>query len=92
MEWRGGGGGGPVKGGARGSRNHDSFQATTSAHQHALENVPWEDLVGRVSTLAADQHGCRLLQRKIDEKGTEAVAGIMLELKGHLPNLMTGEQ
>jgi hypothetical protein len=49
-------------------------------------------LVGRVSTLAADQHGCRLLQRKIDEKGTEAVAGIMLELKGHLPNLMTGEQ
>ena len=41
--------------------------------------------------MAWDQHGCRLLQKKIDELGPEAVSGILSELQGNLPDLMTGE-
>ena len=58
---------------------------------HGFDSVPWGQLVGRVSDMAWDQHGCRLLQKKIDELGPEAVSGILSELQGSLPDLMTGE-
>ena len=39
-----------------------------------------DEAVGQVLTLARDQHGCRFLQRRVDEGGSAAVAAILPEL------------
>jgi hypothetical protein len=51
-----------------------------------------EDLQGEILTLCKDQHGCRYLQKKLEEEVPEHRDMIFRETYGHFPELMTGEQ
>ncbi len=50
-----------------------------------------EDLQGEILTLCKDQHGCRYLQKKLEEEVPEQRDMIFRETYGHFPELMTGE-
>ncbi|KAG6857647.1 hypothetical protein H0H87_010216 [Tephrocybe sp. NHM501043] len=48
-----------------------------------------EDLQGEISSLCKDQHGCRYLQKKLEEGVPEHRDMIFRETFGHFPELMT---
>jgi len=48
-----------------------------------------EELVGEIYGLCKDQHGCRFLQRKLDERKEKVVQIIFDEVKTHIIELMT---
>ena len=50
-----------------------------------------EDLQGEILSLSKDQHGCRYLQKKLEEETPEHRDMIFRETYGHFPELMTGE-
>ena len=50
-----------------------------------------EDLQGEILSLSKDQHGCRYLQKKLEEEVPEHRDMIFRETYGHFPELMTGE-
>ncbi|KAF5392633.1 hypothetical protein D9757_002130 [Collybiopsis confluens] len=50
-----------------------------------------EDLAGEIPTLCKDQHGCRYLQKKLEEGVPEHRDMIFRETFGHFADLMTGE-
>jgi hypothetical protein len=49
-----------------------------------------EDLQGDILPLCKDQHGCRYLQKKLEEEVPEHRDMIFRETYGHFPELMTG--
>jgi hypothetical protein len=49
-----------------------------------------EDLVGEIPSLCKDQHGCRYLQKKLEEGLAEHRDLIFRETFGHFADLMTG--
>lgn len=49
-----------------------------------------EDLQGQIATLCKDQHGCRYLQKKLEEGSPEHRDMIFRETFGHFADLMTG--
>jgi hypothetical protein len=49
-----------------------------------------EDLAGEISSLCKDQHGCRYLQKKLEEGVPEHRDMIFRETFGHFADLMTG--
>ena len=51
-----------------------------------------EDLTGEISSLCKDQHGCRYLQKKLEEGVPEHRDMIFRETFGHFADLMTGER
>ena len=51
-----------------------------------------EDLAGEISSLCKDQHGCRYLQKKLEEGVPEHRDMIFRETFGHFADLMTGGQ
>lgn len=53
-------------------------------------NVKLEHLQGEIYSLCKDQHGCRYLQKKLEERNPEHVHLIFLETKQHVVELMTG--
>ncbi|KAI9749933.1 MAG: hypothetical protein M1835_001469 [Candelina submexicana] len=53
-------------------------------------NVQLEQLQGEIYALCKDQHGCRYLQKKLEERNPEHVHMIFLETKQHVIELMTG--
>jgi len=50
-----------------------------------------EDLQGEIPTLCKDQHGCRYLQKKLEEGVPEHRDIIFHETFGHLAELMIGK-
>jgi hypothetical protein len=50
-----------------------------------------EDLQGEILSLSKDQHGCRYLQKKLEEEVPEHRDMIFRETYGHFPELMTGK-
>lgn len=50
-----------------------------------------EDLQGEIPALCKDQHGCRYLQKKLEEGVAEHRDMIFRETFGHFADLMTGE-
>lgn len=50
-----------------------------------------EDLQGEIPTLCKDQHGCRYLQKKLEEGVPEHRDMIFRETFGHFADLMTGK-
>lgn len=54
-------------------------------------NVPLEQYQGELYGLCKDQHGCRYLQRKLEERNPEHVQMIFNETHMHVVELMTGE-
>lgn len=53
-------------------------------------NVKLEHLQGEIYSLCKDQHGCRYLQKKLEERIPEHVHLIFLETNQHVVELMTG--
>ena len=49
-----------------------------------------EDLQGEIPALCKDQHGCRYLQKKLEEGVPEHRDMIFRETFGHFADLMTG--
>ncbi|KAI9872792.1 MAG: hypothetical protein M1830_001186 [Pleopsidium flavum] len=52
-------------------------------------NVQLEHLQGEIYGLCKDQHGCRYLQKKLEERNPEHVQIIFLETNQHVVELMT---
>ncbi|KXL50681.1 hypothetical protein M433DRAFT_391803 [Acidomyces richmondensis BFW] len=52
-------------------------------------SISIEDLVGEFYGLCKDQHGCRFLQRKLDERNERITKLIFDEVKDHIIELMT---
>lgn len=76
---------GPAKGaGARRSGDAESAQLSRFA------NFPLEHYQGDLYSLCKDQHGCRYLQRKLEDRSPEHVQMIFSEIRVHVVELMTG--
>lgn len=52
-------------------------------------NLPLESLGGEIYALCKDQHGCRYLQKKLEERNPDHVHMIWLETNQHVVELMT---
>lgn len=52
--------------------------------------VALESLVGDIYSLCKDQHGCRFLQKKLDERNPASVDLIFEETYSHAAELMIG--
>ena len=50
-----------------------------------------EELQGEIANLCKDQHGCRFLQKKLEEGVPEHRDMIFRETFGHFAELMTGQ-
>lgn len=55
-----------------------------------FNNLPLEQYRGELYGLCKDQHGCRYLQRKLEERNPEHVQMIFAETHMHVVELMTG--
>ncbi|KAL6855247.1 hypothetical protein ACO1O0_006386 [Amphichorda felina] len=53
------------------------------------QNMPLESFRGQVYELCKDQHGCRYLQKKLEERNEDQVHMIWLETNQHVVELMT---
>ncbi|KAL8712831.1 MAG: hypothetical protein Q9220_003039 [cf. Caloplaca sp. 1 TL-2023] len=54
-----------------------------------FNNVKLEHLQGEIYSLCKDQHGCRYLQKKLEERNPEHIHMIFLETNQHVVELMT---
>lgn len=61
-----------------------------SAQLSRFTNYPLEHYRGEIYGLCKDQHGCRYLQRKLEERNAEHVQMIFDETQLHVVELMTG--
>lgn len=52
-------------------------------------NISLENLQGEIYNLCKDQHGCRYLQKKLEERKPESINMIFNETKEHIVELMT---
>ncbi|CCC07452.1 unnamed protein product [Sordaria macrospora k-hell] len=83
-------------GGGSPRQPHDS-QARVIQSRRAMDgeamsrfnNLPLEQVVGTIYTLCKDQHGCRYLQKKLDDRNEEQIHMIWLETNQHVIELMT---
>ncbi|KAJ9625485.1 uncharacterized protein PV06_01772 [Exophiala oligosperma] len=64
-----------------GRRNH--------ADEARFNNVPLESYRGNLYELCKDQHGCRYLQRKLEDGNEEHIQAIFVETCPHIIELMT---
>ncbi|PNH63697.1 hypothetical protein VD0002_g4746, partial [Verticillium dahliae] len=53
------------------------------------QNLPLEHVGGQIYELCKDQHGCRYLQKKLEERNPDQVHMIWLETNQHVIELMT---
>ncbi|KAG2187274.1 hypothetical protein INT44_004959, partial [Umbelopsis vinacea] len=65
----------------RGSTEHDQ--------SNRFANVELKDLTGKIYELCKDQHGCRYLQKKLEEQNEENLNVIFNEVFKHFVELMT---
>jgi len=70
------------------TRSQSADRPTETARFNA---VPLENLKGEIYSLCKDQHGCRFLQRKLEEHKPEHVQLIFEETNPHVVELMTGK-
>ncbi|KAG6039087.1 hypothetical protein E4U41_003304 [Claviceps citrina] len=72
-------------------------QARVMQHRRQLDNeamtryqnMPLESFRGQIHELCKDQHGCRYLQKKLEERNAEQVHMIWFETNQHVIELMT---
>ncbi|KAI8909654.1 armadillo-type protein [Gorgonomyces haynaldii] len=55
---------------------------------HRYANVPFEDLVSQLYTLCKDQHGCRFLQKKLEERDPSVTTLIFNQVFVYFTDLM----
>jgi hypothetical protein len=53
------------------------------------QNMPLDSFRGQIYELCKDQHGCRYLQKKLEERNSDQVHMIWLETNQHVIELMT---
>ncbi|KAG5952352.1 hypothetical protein E4U53_001034 [Claviceps sorghi] len=53
------------------------------------QNMPLDSFRGQIYELCKDQHGCRYLQKKLEERNADQVHMIWLETNQHVVELMT---
>ncbi|TKA67203.1 hypothetical protein B0A55_09452 [Friedmanniomyces simplex] len=77
-------------------RYPDNQRALTQQRRQAQEDaqarfnqISVNQLTGEIYSLCKDQHGCRFLQRKLDERADDSVQIIFEEVKEHIIELMT---
>lgn len=75
------------KNGASGNAEKRSPRPISSPTRYLNMNLP--ECVGQIFAMCKDQHGCRFLQRKLDEDGLPAVAAIFEEVIEHIVDLMS---
>lgn len=61
----------------------------TKAAMNRFANMPLEQLGGEIYALCKDQHGCRYLQKKLEDRNPDQVHMIWLETNQHVIELMT---
>lgn len=78
-----------------GSGRFDSTRANPNQRRQAAEeaqakfqSIQIDQLVGEIYSLCKDQHGCRFLQRKLEERDEETVRTIFQEVHTHMVDLM----
>src|SRR6187402_304087 len=62
---------------------------TNLAAMNRFANMALEQLGGEIYALCKDQHGCRYLQKKLEDRNPEQVHMIWLETNQHVIELMT---
>ena len=81
---------GQVNAGA--SRHPDSqrnmMQQRKQQAEEMYNTVPLSELVGQIYGLCKDQHGCRYLQKKLEERNEQDIHIIFDEVKDHFSDLM----
>ena len=65
---------------------------TENPENARFSNVKLEDLQGEILIHCKDQHGCRYLQKKLEERNPEHVQLIFVETHQHVVELMTGTE
>ncbi|KAH6607996.1 armadillo-like helical [Trichoderma cornu-damae] len=81
---------------AQGGQHRDS-QARVIQHRRQLDseamsryqNMPLESFRGQIYDLCKDQHGCRYLQKQLEERNEDQVHMIWIETNQHVIELMT---
>ena len=62
---------------------------TLTTESARFANVPIEALTGEIYSLCKDQHGCRFLQKKLEERNPTSLQLIFEETTPHVNELMT---
>jgi Pumilio-family RNA binding repeat len=81
--------------GAYGQYGKDNLQRGPGRRLHngdeaRFNNIPLENYQGKLYELCKDQHGCRYLQRKLEDGNAEQTQAIFMETRPHIVELMTG--
>ncbi|GIZ36981.1 hypothetical protein CKM354_000044500 [Cercospora kikuchii] len=78
-----------------GNHHHNNSRSTQQQRKQAADeaqakynSVKVEQLTGEIYGLCKDQHGCRFLQRKLEERNEKTVQIIFDEVKDHMIELM----
>lgn len=64
--------------------------ADMTSETSRFSNIKLESLVGEIYGLCKDQHGCRYLQKKLEDGDAENIRLIYDETHPHMIELMTG--
>lgn len=72
-------------------RHQPEYPTHTVAESSRYNSIPLENLQGEIYGLCKDQHGCRYLQKKLEEKKPEQATMIFNEVRNHVVELMTGK-
>lgn len=79
---------GQVMAGASRFDNNRSMQQRKAPHEDMFQSTDIQDLVGQIYGLCKDQHGCRFLQKKLEERDEQVIQIIFDEVKDHFTELM----
>ncbi|THY35428.1 ARM repeat-containing protein [Aureobasidium pullulans] len=71
------------------STNKTTIFANMTSDNSRYLNVDLQDVVGEIYGLCKDQHGCRYLQKKLEEGNAENIRLIFEETNPHMIELMT---
>ena len=82
---------GPYTRGQDGPNRVGSARRAQCGDESRFQNVSLEDLRGQIYNMCKDQHGCRYLQRKLEEHNPDHIQAIFIETCPHIIELMTGE-
>lgn len=72
-----------------GANFHETAVLTATPAMSRYQNMPLESFRSQIYDLCKDQHGCRYLQKKLEERNPEQVHMIWLETNQHVIELMT---
>jgi hypothetical protein len=75
--------------GVSASNNISRLWTNRDEEFNRFSRVPFENLVGQLYSLCLDQHGCRYLQKKLEDRDPGHLEQIFTEVYPHVVDLMT---